>query len=283
VALIDGHRTHCWMGGAGPTLLLLHGGLGDAELHWRPIWEQLARHTRVVAPDLPGFGQSEPLRRADWHGLLGWLEALLDTHQREPDASAGAVGNAPGVALVGNSFGGALARMFAARHPERCSQLLLVNGGMIPEMSARTRRWMASPWLAPMYALMRWSSYTGPMMRRMIPTRSVRTPEFVRSARAEGHAFVDMMRLMFSNDPPVAPFPQVATHILWGCEDGFTPPEVALKLADALSCAAPIWFSAAGHMPQLDIPDQFAGELIALTMPARSGRSAPERSHEATR
>ncbi len=46
--------------GEGPALLLLHGGFGSW-LHWVRNVEALARHFRVLAPDMPGLGESDPV------------------------------------------------------------------------------------------------------------------------------------------------------------------------------------------------------------------------------
>ena len=48
---------HVMEGGEGPPLLLLHG-FPETHLMWRDIAPDLARHFRVVCPDLPGYGES---------------------------------------------------------------------------------------------------------------------------------------------------------------------------------------------------------------------------------
>ncbi len=49
--------------GSGPPLVLIHG-LGATKLIWKPQLEALARERDVIALDMPGFGDSEPARRA---------------------------------------------------------------------------------------------------------------------------------------------------------------------------------------------------------------------------
>src|SRR5215212_7471670 len=46
--------------GEGPPLLLLHG-LGGTRIVWDPVIEILAAEREVLAPDMPGFGASDPL------------------------------------------------------------------------------------------------------------------------------------------------------------------------------------------------------------------------------
>src|SRR5205085_1504965 len=52
-----------FVGGAGPPLLLVHG-LGGLASNWRLVAPELAAERRLVIPELPGHGGSEPLREA---------------------------------------------------------------------------------------------------------------------------------------------------------------------------------------------------------------------------
>ena len=93
------------------TVVLLHGsGPGvSAWANWRPTIPALAKVMRVVAPDILGFGYTEP-RPGATYDLETWrahLLGLLDTLGLEQ------------VSLVGNSFGGAVSLDLAARHPDR--------------------------------------------------------------------------------------------------------------------------------------------------------------------
>ncbi|MEJ7875353.1 MAG: alpha/beta fold hydrolase, partial [Solirubrobacterales bacterium] len=52
--------------GEGPTLVLLHG-LGGSHVVWEPVMDLLARERDVIAVDLPGFGESDPLPSGTRH------------------------------------------------------------------------------------------------------------------------------------------------------------------------------------------------------------------------
>jgi 2-hydroxymuconate-semialdehyde hydrolase len=58
-----GVRTHYLEAGSGPNLVLVHSGEygASAELSWRHNIEELSQHFRVLAPDLPGFGDSDKI------------------------------------------------------------------------------------------------------------------------------------------------------------------------------------------------------------------------------
>src|SRR5215469_15278213 len=93
--------------GEGPAVLLLHAGIADRTM-WDGHLEPLAAAGyRVVAPDLPGFGEavvgSAPA--AHWEDLLETMDGL----------------GIERAALVGNSFGGAVALRAAAVAPGRVS------------------------------------------------------------------------------------------------------------------------------------------------------------------
>jgi len=56
-AVVDGVKVHYLAAGQGPAVILLHG-YAETSRMWRPIIPQLAGKFRVVAPDLPGIGDS---------------------------------------------------------------------------------------------------------------------------------------------------------------------------------------------------------------------------------
>jgi pimeloyl-ACP methyl ester carboxylesterase len=122
---LRGRQVHFWRGGAGPPLILLHGGTAGAERHWSAIWDRLAEYYEVVAPDLPGCGGSQALSRSALPALVAWLDGLVDS------LGFGAV------RLVGVEFGASLARAYAASHPERCDGVVLINGGALPSTRER--------------------------------------------------------------------------------------------------------------------------------------------------
>src|SRR5438094_5041561 len=57
-AAVDGIKIHYLTAGRGPTVLLLHG-YAETSRMWRPIIPQLAAKFTVIAPDLPGIGESD--------------------------------------------------------------------------------------------------------------------------------------------------------------------------------------------------------------------------------
>jgi pimeloyl-ACP methyl ester carboxylesterase len=102
-------------GGAGPPMVLVHG-LGGAAENWFAVGSALARRGHVVALDLMGFGRTPP----------GQDGVELDANYRLLDRFLTAVAGGPAI-VVGNSMGGLIAMMEAARSPDRVAGLVLVS------------------------------------------------------------------------------------------------------------------------------------------------------------
>lgn len=110
---LAGISTAVLEGGDGPPLVLLHGPSVYAAI-WFQIVPQLARSHRIVAPDLPGHGDSVvPGGAIEADRVLDWLGALIDATCPSPPA------------LVGQILGGAIAARFASRSSDRLSRLVL--------------------------------------------------------------------------------------------------------------------------------------------------------------
>ena len=115
---IEGRQAKYWIGGSGKPLVLIHGGLGDAQQHWSSTFEALVPHFQVLAPDLPGFGVSAPLPMPSYQNYLNWLQLLFDMLN---------IGGP--LLMMGHSFGAALSRFFAAENTGYVSRLVLIDGG----------------------------------------------------------------------------------------------------------------------------------------------------------
>lgn len=106
-----------WVGGEGRPLLLLHGA-GDHAATWWRVAKALNRRFRLIAPDLPGHGESGPPS-----GPLS-LGTMADAVQRILDIETP---HTP-VVIVGNSMGAWLAEIVALRAPRAVSRLILESG-----------------------------------------------------------------------------------------------------------------------------------------------------------
>jgi pimeloyl-ACP methyl ester carboxylesterase len=105
--------------GEGQPLVLVHG-LGGAASNWLALAPLLLRGRRLLVPELPGHGGSEPLPAA--RNLNGYADSLAELAERE--------GFSP-TAVVGHSLGGAIALRLAIRRPEGISGLVLAGAAGI--------------------------------------------------------------------------------------------------------------------------------------------------------
>ncbi len=107
--------------GAGPAVVLLHGGGPGASglSNYSRNVEPLARRFRVIVPDLPGYGRST--KRIDQSDPFGDLAAAVGGLLDALD-----IGSAH---LIGNSYGGAAALRLAMDRPEKVGKLILMGPG----------------------------------------------------------------------------------------------------------------------------------------------------------
>jgi pimeloyl-ACP methyl ester carboxylesterase len=86
---VAGTTTVVLEGGDGPPLVLLHGGIECGGAYWAPVISWLAESHRLVIPDLPGLGESEPLERMEADAFASWFTSLIRlTCDQEPDLVA---------------------------------------------------------------------------------------------------------------------------------------------------------------------------------------------------
>ncbi|MFE6334351.1 alpha/beta fold hydrolase [Streptomyces sp. NPDC057798] len=113
---VDGTAIHYVECGKGTSVLLLHGAGANAG-NWTNTVQALATGHRVVALDLPGYGESAPLDRSDPEATVAFLWRFVD-----------AVGLGPQV-LVGHSLGGLLALLMALDRPDCVRGVVAVSAG----------------------------------------------------------------------------------------------------------------------------------------------------------
>ncbi|WP_260739115.1 alpha/beta fold hydrolase [Tunturiibacter lichenicola] len=113
-AVVDGVKVHYHCAGVGRPLMLLHGLVGSAK-NWRQNINFLAQDSTVYAIDLFNMGESERIP-----GLDAGLEATADRLAACMDALG-----LDQADFAAHSHGGAVAMMFASRHPDRVRRLIL--------------------------------------------------------------------------------------------------------------------------------------------------------------
>lgn len=257
-------------GGEGPPIVLVHG-LGGLHLNWMRIAPELTKRGRVLALDLPGFGGSPPPPG----GVT--MEALATTALRFLDAKA------PGpVTLFGNSLGGALSLLLAARAPERVARLVLISPAVPHAIGAPIDRAIAAamglamlPFVGPDAVRRRANDVGADRLVRegfawMLHDRS-RLPDDVMDAHIaeardrmpwSGDAFSSALRSLFWVLSRRARFGEtiravkVPALVLAGARDRLVHVD-SIRRAAALNSKfeLEVWHDV-GHVPQLEVPDR---------------------------
>lgn len=248
-------------GGQGAPIVLLHGP-GEYGAKWFRVIPDLVQTHRVIAPDLPGHGETAPID-GDFgpERLLDWLDALIEETCPEPPA------------LVGQILAGAIAAHFAADRGPRIARLVLTDAlGLAPfepapEFGAALTEFMTAPdgdshdrfWQLCAYDLDSLRERMGDGWQRL------RAYNLDRAAAAElkptQHALFGLFGL------PVIPDDQLAriaapTTLIWGRHDLATPVSVAEGASARFGWALHVIEDAADD-PAIEQPAAFVAALRA--------------------
>jgi abhydrolase domain-containing protein 6 len=247
------HNINYWHGGSGTAIILLQGGMANAELHWNLIWEHLSSKHRVVAPDLPGFGKSTPFKNMNWQTLSEWLKAFLDTLE---------VKNA---VIIGNSFGGTFARAFAGYYPTYVSHLILLDGGGYIRLGFLQRIFLASPIGKFFIDKQQKAGISKESLEKMMPNIHLLDKQQQDKWLVGSGIIYQIGRDCILGSTPLD-VNSLPTLIIWGNKDMHSPLKRAQSLKGELSSAKLVVLNESGHLPQLDQPDDLVkilNEFIA--------------------
>jgi pimeloyl-ACP methyl ester carboxylesterase len=274
------------------TVVYVHG-LGGSSTNWTDLAAALAPFAAGVSVDLPGFGFSEPAAEFDFsldaHAeVLGrFLEARLPKGRHAP------------VHLVGNSMGGAVALLLAARRPELVRTLTLISPAM-PDRRLDPRR-LSDPLMALAYLPL-----IGRRARRRLAERGPRGraeqviklcyadastfPPHRFDELAEEHAAREKLawagpamarstfgifRTWLSRGPrslwAVAPEVRVPALVVWGMRDRVISVRLAERTARLLPRGRLLVLPRTGHVAQMERPTTVARAILGMWESADKG------------
>lgn len=243
-------------GGTGPALILLHGR-GNAATSWFQILPGLARSQRVLAVDLPGFGQSQA-RRFRGGGFEAGLAFFTDAieHWIVAERLQKAV-------IVGHSLGGLVAIELARRGHARPSKLGLIGGmGLGSAMTHASRVFfrLGPERLARRLGRPAFERLNAPPSTPDGPRLAALSFELsaVRRGRPNASGAFDTMCPLFGPVPNRADCLasiKAPTLVLWGDHDEVLPSPIAIAAAAALPDAT-LRIEALGHSPHHEAPER---------------------------
>jgi len=247
---VSGKKVRVWVGGSGPGLLLLHSAWGDARMSWSAVWEELARSFTVVAPDIPGYGSSDPAESPGVTGSARVIEKLLD-------------GLGLGqVSVVGNSMGVAFAIELASFSAARVSHLVAVNGSALPHIPGFLKALIRRPFVEKLFRrLIQNMSWSEQAFSRGFPNPSALPAGFLDSVRRIKDKHGPLSFDLVMSQKTAQSRPAVPVTVIWGTGDRLVPLRQMQSFLKWLGPHAFVPLERAGHMPQLEQPQQFAAAL----------------------
>jgi len=262
-------QIHLSEAGEGFPVLMLHGGGPGAAgvANYSRNIEALARHFRVLVPDMPGYGKSSKgVNRSDPFGDLA--ESMLDLLDALKIERAH---------VVGNSYGGACGLRMALDRPKRVGALVLMGPGGI-----NTTRGLPT---AGLNSLLNYYGGSGPsraklasFIREYLVADGSRVPESVIDERY--HSSIDpeviaapplrrpnsikaAMRMDFTRDRRLAKC-QTPTLVLWGAADKVNRPSGGRTLQETMPNCDLYLFSNTGHWVQWERAEEFNATTTAF-------------------
>lgn len=255
---VNGAHWHVLEGGHGETLVLLHGFNADAD-HFNRVARTLTRHFRILAPDLPGFGETETDGSVDYRveaqaeAVLAWMDAAGIQH----------------CYLGGSSMGGYIACAIAARCPERVRALwLLAPGGiesvppspLFQEIAEERHNPLVVRDLRDFFRLIDFCFVHPPW----IPQPLARFLARRAAARAvDRQRAFDAIRFDSPAMEKIAANLKTPMLIVWGRSDQVLNPAGAQVLADLARNSETLMLPDTGHLPMLENPRTVAESWIA--------------------
>lgn len=250
---------HYLTGGRGEPLVLLHGFNGDAD-HFVRATRFLRGHFRILAPDIPGFGET---------GVKGDLRYRIEDQAGRVLALLDELG-IHHFYLGGNSMGGYLAIAVARRAPERVRALWLIAPGglesaplspLFEEIAAGRHNPLVVRDLSDFDRLMAFCTvrpvFVPKTIKRFLTARAAAN---IRRIDRIFHAMrFDSTPLERLADGLVNP-----TLIVWGDGDQVLHPDGAGILEARMPNARTVMLEDTGHLPMLERPRRVSETWLAF-------------------
>jgi pimeloyl-ACP methyl ester carboxylesterase len=248
-------------GGQGDPLVLVHGFGADKD-NWTRVAKYLTPHFRVIAPDLPGFGESSKPDSAHYSQTdqVQYLRAFVQALQLQ------------NVSLGGNSMGGHIVGLYAATFPGEVKTLWLVapagvSTAELSELGALIKAGQPNPLLARtpeefdriVHFVMTDPPYIPGSIKKVLAQRA--------AANYELHSRIFQELLAAKPEDALEPRLKgnpVPTRILWGDRDRALSVTGAKILGGLLPHSSVTVMPGVGHLPMIEKPRAAAEDYLAF-------------------
>ena len=264
---VNGRMTYALTAGQGPPLVMLHGGIQSGGAYWGGTISRLAGTYRILVPDIPGLGESDPLARLDATTFADWFEELLwlSGHERST--------------VLAHSLIGSMTAAFAAQRSHKLRRLVLSGapgigryrmppGLLVAAIRSDLRpshrnleRFLPFPFLDPERTRQRNSEWFAAFSAYMIDRSQIpsvrRTMRQLIKAGTKQIPAAELRRI------------DVPTTLIWGRHDRMVQLQLAKSARSKFGWPLHV-IEDAGHVPFLEQPDAFLEALAEATRDDRS-------------
>lgn len=234
--------------GSGPPLVLLHAFPLDRGM-WAPQLSALADVARVVAPDLPGFGESSA---AGAFTIDGVADAVAEFLAAQGIATA---------TVCGLSMGGYVALALARRHADRLSGLILADTRAgIDDSNTKANRDKSIALVNEKGSAALFESMAAKVLSDGARADSALVGRLKGIAAKQSAASVAAALAALRDRPDANPGLKgiaVPTLVIVGEHDGVTPPLSAANLSAQIRACKLVHIPGAGHLSNVENPDAF--------------------------
>jgi 3-oxoadipate enol-lactonase len=241
--------------GQGCPMILIHGFPFDHTL-WEQVAVSLEPHSRLILPDLRGFGQSPAPEGVYTMRLMAEdIAALLDRLEIRK------------AILVGHSMGGYISLAFAQAYPDRLAGLALVCSAAAADSPERRQGRLR---LAERVKRKGVKAVVEANLERLSPNAQVRelTQELIlKSTRKSVVAALKGMAERPDYTELLAQL-KVPCVVIAGSEDAIIPAEQAREMVQMLSRGWQVEIPGGGHMPMFEAPDLVSAAITDLVQRA---------------
>ena len=258
--VLNGVKVRYVQAGQGPVVLLLHG-LGASLITWRRNIYPLAHAGfTVLAPDLPGHGDSDKPPHLSYDPISG--AQLLHDFARELGVER--------LSLVGSSAGGLIVGLLALEHPEMVDRLVLVGAGGLGKRVSWFLRMISlpvlgelfyQPWIHQTMGTTKRIFYNHPpgmdeVLRELHRVRSLPGARraALRSIRSSVNYFGLRRQRYIVDRLKESPVPLLT---VWGEKDIIIPISHADMIRRELPNSTVYTMPECGHWPHMEKPEEF--------------------------